>query len=206
MTTTSATIDVYCASCGEDGQADATTGKCVRCGRHPIAVPATQDTLAREKFGGGGSVNGFAASTNGTHTITPAAAPAAAPAQSTVKLPNTPQMRRWLDATTALHADLVSSAQEASKRAKAIQAESDMAQKTAGVFSQLLRQLELASPASTTIGPLRNITRAGEKRWSRGSAVQVDACIDCDRDSIKHVANGRCAKCDRVWRNAQKKG
>jgi hypothetical protein len=34
------------------------------------------------------------------------------------------------------------------------------------------------------------------KRWARG----FDACIDCGRSSVKHIAHGRCATCDYNWR------
>ncbi len=37
-------------------------------------------------------------------------------------------------------------------------------------------------------------------RWSR----KFDACIDCKRDEVKHVARGRCATCDSRWREAGK--
>lgn len=37
-------------------------------------------------------------------------------------------------------------------------------------------------------------------RWSR----KFDACIVCKRDEIKHVARGRCASCDKRWREAGK--
>ncbi len=37
-------------------------------------------------------------------------------------------------------------------------------------------------------------------RWSR----KFDACIECGRTEVRHVANGRCASCDKRWREAGK--
>lgn len=37
-------------------------------------------------------------------------------------------------------------------------------------------------------------------RWSR----KFDACIKCGRTEVRHVANGRCASCDKRWREAGK--
>lgn len=36
-------VDAYCPSCGEDTQADAVTGQCVRCRKLAMRVPATRD-------------------------------------------------------------------------------------------------------------------------------------------------------------------
>jgi len=139
---------------------------------------------------------------------------ALAPVVPTPPEPGRPT-REWLQQTRALadgfltRADLEDvAAADARATAAAHTVEATRLRKRAALFTQLLqaigtdvapeplltasRQDSLPAPAARPTG----------SRWSHHSAVQVDACIDCGRADVPHIANGRCRVCDGRWRAA----
>jgi Zn finger protein HypA/HybF involved in hydrogenase expression len=167
---TTSTVDVYCVTCGEDGQANAETGRCVKCNRQTIRT--THETLA---------VGQQILRGNGT-------APVAASPPKALKLSNTPALERWVDQTRTLAEAFTKAAAEASKRASTASAEAERLGKAATAFRLLLTQVELESASEQTTRPGRNLTHG---RWARAH----DCCTRCGTTERRHKANGLCTGC-----------
>lgn len=228
-----ATVDVYCVSCGEDGEADAQTGRCLRCGK-PAIQQTTQATLDRnahlthsspsaayrspvEPFPlaarapnppgaalpeqGAGSMTAIVPPPSPQPECIPAAAPASAPGRPP---------REWIDATRALGEGLLTAAADEDRQADDARATAAAhhtqaigLRKRAAIFTQLLMAADVEFTFEPVAAPTAPASPPGT-RWSKNSAVQVDACIDCGRADIPHIANGRCRPCDGRWRAARK--
>ncbi len=130
-------------------------------------------------------------------------APAPAPAQPPPE---------WIAATRALADGFLSAALDEDRLADEARAQASThalkaksLRQRAAIFSQLLLQVDVEpvppkAPESSNDRQIRAVP-AG-LRWSRNSAVQVDACLDCHRADVPHIANGRCRTCDGHWRAA----
>ena len=142
--------------------------------------------------------------------LQPATGPAPAPE------PGRPD-RAWMEATRALadgflrRADLEDvAAADARATAAAHTVEATRLRKRAALFTQLLQAIgtdvepepELSNAAAEHSANIPTAAHPTGRWWSRNSAVQVDACIDCGRADIPHCANGRCRVCDGRWRCA----
>jgi hypothetical protein len=169
--TTLRTIDVYCVTCGEDGQADADTGKCVKCGRQTIRT--TRETLAV----GQQIIRG-----NGTAPVAPTTTP------KPLKLTSTPATQRWIEQTTALAESFSKVAAEASERAAAATAEAERLRKAATAFRLLLTQVEVERGAESEQATKRDRKHG---RWARN----YDACVGCGTTERGHKAHGLCGRC-----------
>lgn len=148
MTTTNGTVDAYCASCDEDGVADAQTGRCGKCGKLATTHLPTRSLGEIRRDAGMGYRNSPSAGyrpdptrtalDNATarqqagmpasqHDSKPAPAPAVLspappPDLTRFKLPSSAPTRRWFEATRALGVGLTAAAIAAEQKAAALEA------------------------------------------------------------------------------------
>lgn len=163
-------VQRFCFHCDAERAVDAETFRCQSCG-HPTARGEVVDRLRAET----------AVRTNGTAVSAPA---------EPLELPDTTAMRKWIDQTRALAEGFAASAAKKREQATQLAAEASRLQRAADAYRGLLSQLQVPR-----IEPMA-LPSGGGNRWAKG----FDACIDCGRSSVKHIAHGRCGTCDSKWR------
>jgi len=214
-------VDAYCASCDQDVEADAQTGRCSKCGKLATThLPVRSLGEIRRDAGMKDHARAVVAPFDPTRTVARSTAsqydsepPAAlsAPDLTRFRLPSSRPTQKWLEATRALLEGFTVSAAEAEQKAAALEAkiadqvaelkaEAMRLRNSARVITQLLEQVGVEAPVQVQF---HKRVKSGPKpagAWSQ----RHERCIDCGTTDRPHLAHGRCAACDVRWRKQSK--
>lgn len=136
--------------------------------------------------------------------VTPSRPDAEQPRQAPGRAAVLPRIRAAVQLDGALDAVLTALERDEDDRRAAFEAAKEryrLARQALADARSLRALVKVADGAAETEGPKRTAGVEPLKgRWSR----KFDACIECGRTEIQHVARGRCSSCDKRWREAGK--